>query len=261
MIIGKYYSTGKPKSRRGFTLIELLVVISIIALLVAILMPALQKARSMARRTACQSNLRQITLGWQMYLEDNNDRFYQGVNANLNYGGWEGLLQWKPRPLNEYLDLEPVITNQSGAEAFNCPADRGGLPGYAEHITSYVQFGTSYQTNIMLIGPDQVPVPAGELQPLHIGINKRLPRLKAGKVANHSSLILIGDYGWINQWMAGMPFKTQWHDRETFHNVAYLDGHVEFIEIRKGLYVAEEYNVLPFCELFGLAREVQREEP
>jgi prepilin-type N-terminal cleavage/methylation domain-containing protein/prepilin-type processing-associated H-X9-DG protein len=54
----------------GFTLIELLVVIAIIAILAAILFPVFAQAREAARKTACLSNMKQLTLGWLMYTED-----------------------------------------------------------------------------------------------------------------------------------------------------------------------------------------------
>ena len=47
---------------KGFTLIELLVVIAIIAILAAILFPVFARARENARRSSCQSNMKNICL-------------------------------------------------------------------------------------------------------------------------------------------------------------------------------------------------------
>ena len=55
------------KQKKGFTLIELLVVIAIIALLVSILMPSLQRARELARRSACGMNLGSLGKGIMLY--------------------------------------------------------------------------------------------------------------------------------------------------------------------------------------------------
>jgi len=71
--------------RGGFTLIELLVVIAVIAVLMSILMPALQRAREQGKRAGCLSNLKQLTLAWIVYADDNEDKL---VNGDTGEYGW-----------------------------------------------------------------------------------------------------------------------------------------------------------------------------
>lgn len=59
---------------RAFTLVELLVVIAIVTLLLAILLPALNKAREVARRVSCASNLHQLSVGFIAYAHDRNQQ-------------------------------------------------------------------------------------------------------------------------------------------------------------------------------------------
>jgi len=68
-------SISATRRTRGFTLIELLVVIAIIAILAAILFPVFARARENARRSSCQSNEKQIALGFKQYIQDNNERY------------------------------------------------------------------------------------------------------------------------------------------------------------------------------------------
>jgi prepilin-type N-terminal cleavage/methylation domain-containing protein/prepilin-type processing-associated H-X9-DG protein len=75
------YGTG---SRSAFTLIELLVVIAIIAILAAILFPVFAQAREKARQTACLSNTKQMALGLQQYLQDNDETFMPVVSGGAS---------------------------------------------------------------------------------------------------------------------------------------------------------------------------------
>jgi len=70
--------------KEGFTLIELLVVIAIIAVLMAILMPALNRVKEQGKRATCLSNLKQLTLAWIMYADENNDNLVNGDSGEYS---------------------------------------------------------------------------------------------------------------------------------------------------------------------------------
>jgi prepilin-type N-terminal cleavage/methylation domain-containing protein/prepilin-type processing-associated H-X9-DG protein len=59
-------------TRSAFTLMELLIVITIILILVAMLTPVISMVRAQALRTACMSNLRQVSMVHIAYANDHN---------------------------------------------------------------------------------------------------------------------------------------------------------------------------------------------
>ncbi len=120
--------TESRKVLHGFTLMELLVVISIIALLMSILMPSLQKARELARKVVCQSNLRQIGLGMGVYIASESDGKYP--QQRRPFGTWlpgERTGHWwlSVRPyIDADKDSHQTINNTNGGTVAYCPSHR-----------------------------------------------------------------------------------------------------------------------------------------
>ncbi len=85
-------------NRKAFTLVEMLVVIAIIAILVSLIMPAIMAARSSSQRVQCQSNLRQLGVAMNLYVERYN--YYPQYRSEYppttnNYGVYRPRWQWE----------------------------------------------------------------------------------------------------------------------------------------------------------------------
>jgi len=80
--------------KRAFTLIELLVVIAIIAILAAILFPVFAQAKMAAKKSADLSNMKQIGMATQLYLQDNDDTYAQAYWYKDDLGDTGGYVQW-----------------------------------------------------------------------------------------------------------------------------------------------------------------------
>ncbi len=106
--------------RRGFTLIELLVVIAIIAILAAILLPVFARAREKARTASCASNLKQISMGVLMYMQD-----YDEITPRHNDDYCEGTNPPQRVDLTPHGLIYPYTKN---SQIYQCPSDSGVRP-------------------------------------------------------------------------------------------------------------------------------------
>ena len=126
-------STSSLLSARAFTLIELLVVMAIISLLAALLLPALGRAKESGRGAACLSNLHQIGIALQLYVQDNHNR--------LPYMNDKSLTTTNPYP-----PPDVVLSNYLGnLNVLRCPSDKKQV---------FETTGSSYAWNSLLNGED-----------------------------------------------------------------------------------------------------------
>jgi len=150
------------KSKVGFTLIELLVVVAIIAVLIAILLPSLQSARDAAKKVVCTSNLKQMSMGEEYYVNDYRKWPAASDGVSQDTGEWMSIRTWD-RYVYKYLypgfnfdTSKPLSPNP-----FRCPYDTNPSPNarsYAQNSSiQWTDIAPYNKTRRVWVGPDNLP--------------------------------------------------------------------------------------------------------
>lgn len=210
---------------KAFTLVELLVVISIIAVLLAVLMPALQKAREIAKRNICLSNLKQLGVSTVAYGVENK---YLWPNERV-FGDGKGNYIIYMQINNSWQFINHGLLVSKGyvkdPKCFYCPSDTMEGVRYSEYWAGGKLINNSSNVRVSYTSRAfnclKIPLDArGRVDNVALGIAAKAP-IKAVDVK--SNLTLLTD-----RW----TYSNSGVHEKIYYNAMYADGHVAMIRDR-----------------------------
>ncbi|MGQ9525573.1 MAG: DUF1559 family PulG-like putative transporter [Armatimonadota bacterium] len=138
--------------KAGFTLVELITVIAVIAVLAGILLPVLASARASARNSVCTSNLHQLGVAFQAYVQDYDDLLPYGIDFADKYNASRWSHPFIPDAADRIETLarlnrmlpEVMSAYVKDRELWHCPADVGlAFTDFSHIIGGYYTGGES----------------------------------------------------------------------------------------------------------------------
>ncbi|MBN2513119.1 MAG: prepilin-type N-terminal cleavage/methylation domain-containing protein [Sedimentisphaerales bacterium] len=198
--------------KKAFTLIELLVVIGIIALLMSIVMPGLNMAKKKAASAACLSNVKQMSIAWYVYQEENNGRIMSCLMEDVGSEtfckeGWIGKPHAAIDTMNSSLLLNaemPSVTDEDEIRGI----EKGKLYPYLENPDIYHCPADKLRTDIAGGGMfSSYAIPACLNYPGKNDIKKFTQITAPG---NRFNFVETGEYGsrnwaWGGYWLMAAP--------------------------------------------------------